>query len=153
MSKGPIYNQVLAPWLRSVANWVLLRFARPQTQCSITLFLRTSGGVNSVLRHSVPPHLGGVISLRSTANSVLRHFVPPHFGGHDLASLDRELGAPSPRSSAPRGVLPRFAQSLGGRSIASLSRWGDAQSPLGSTHYWGHHIVKWACTPSLKRVY
>ena len=76
-SKGPIFNRVLAPSLRSVANWVLTRFAhshlggrsrfaRPRTRCSVTSFLRTSGGA---------------ISLRSTAKWVLPGFAPSHPGG------------------------------------------------------------------------
>ena len=77
-SQGSISNQVLAPSLCSVANWVLphfvllhlggrSRFARPRTRCSVTSFLRTSGG--------------GAISLRSTAKWVLPRFAPSHPGG------------------------------------------------------------------------
>ena len=78
-------------------------------------------------------------------------------GGCSLASL-RCWGNASLLRSVTGGTLPRFAQSLGGHSLASLSHWGmlprftqsleDAQSPLGSTHYWGHHIVKWTRTPT-----
>ena len=77
-SKGPIFNWVLAPLLRSVTNWVLTHFAHshlgphshfahshlPQTWCSVTSFLHT---------------LGGAISLRLTSKWVLPHFAPSHF--------------------------------------------------------------------------
>ena len=172
---------MLAPSLRSVANWALprftlsrlggggrSRFARLRTRCSVTSFRHTSGGaislrstVNWVLCHFVPPHLGGgTISLCSTANSVLRHFIPPHLGGRDLASLDRELGAPSLRSSAPRGgggggAQSRFTRLLNGCFLTSLRRTlgGDLTS-LGHSIYRGpikyfHQIVKLARTPML----
>ena len=76
-SIGPIFNRVLDPLLHSVANLVLTcfahshlgrrsHFARLRTRCSVTSFLRTSGGA---------------ISLRSTAKWVLPCFAPSHPGG------------------------------------------------------------------------
>ena len=146
---------MLAPSLRSVANWVLPRFALSHLGA---ILLRLTA--NSVLCHFVPPHLGGrdLASLGRKLSAPSRRSSAPR--GRDLASLNRELGAPSLRSSAPRGaqshfarprtrcsvtsflhtlggdltslghwgVLPHFTQSLGGCSIASLSHWGDAPS-------------------------
>ena len=59
------------------------------------------------------------------------HMTLPRFGQW-LGTLPRWGDAPSLRSVAG-GTLPRFAQSLGGCSLASLSRWGDAPSLFSVT--------------------
>ena len=69
--------------------------------------------------------LGDAPSLRSVAGgcsftSFSHRGMLPHFV--------QSLGDAPSLCSVAGGMLPRFAQSLEGRSLASLSRWGDAQS-------------------------
>ena len=66
--------------------------------------------VPSIRFHTLVSNAYDALSLRSVA------------GGCSLTSLSHWGDAPSLRSVA-RGMLPRFAQSLGGRSLASLSRF------------------------------
>ena len=104
-----------APSLHSVAGG-----------CSPTLFSRwrDASSLCSVAGGMLPhfvQSLGGC-SLASLSHwRMLRHFIQSL--GVLLTSLHHWGDAPLLRSVAG-GMLPRFTQSLGGHSLASLSRWG-----------------------------
>ena len=73
---------------------------------------------------------------------MLHHFVPPHLGGRNLASLDRELGAPSLHSSTPWGARPHFARPPTRCSVTSfLCTLGGVISLRSTANSVLHHFV------------